>query len=155
VLGLFALQYLIDNAERLSLKSLVAAQPDAEERLYTTFLASTFRTLRFGLTEAHGKGMALQIGYLMDKKAIVARKDGTFEVDLARFKSGIRDLAHDLLIIEATGDYAGAKKMLDQLAIARPEVTKALARLADIPTDIVPNYPTADELTGKPTTARQ
>ena len=42
---------------------------DVERRLYTTFLASSFRTLRFGINEAHGKGMALQFNYLTDKGA--------------------------------------------------------------------------------------
>ena len=42
-----------------------------ETRLYTTYLASSFRTLRFGLNEAHGKGMALQFNYLVDKGAFV------------------------------------------------------------------------------------
>ena len=42
-------------------------------KLYTTYLASSFRTLRFGLNEAHGKGMALQFNYLTDKGAFVYR----------------------------------------------------------------------------------
>ena len=43
---------------------------------------------------------------------------------------------------EATGDYAGAKRMLDTLAIVRPEVQKALDRLNEIPTDIEPVFET-------------
>jgi hypothetical protein len=126
--GLFMMQYLFDH------KLL----PAAEKSLYTTFLASSFRTLRFGVHEAHGKGMALQFNYLMDKGAIVARTDGTFAVDFAKIQPAVRDLVHDLLTIEATGDYAGAKKMLDELGVLRPPVQQALAKLTDIPTDIEP-----------------
>lgn len=126
--GLFMMQYLFDH------KLL----PAAEKSLYTTFLASSFRTLRFGVHEAHGKGMALQFNYLMDKGAFIARPDGTFAVDFAKIQPAVRDLVHDLLTIEATGDYAGAKKMLDQLAVVRPVVQQALGKLADIPTDIEP-----------------
>jgi len=43
-----------------------------------------------------------------------------------------------LLTIEATGDYAGAKKMLDQFGVLRPVLQQALAKLTDIPTDIEP-----------------
>ena len=82
----------------------------AEQQLYTTFLASSFRSLRFGLNEAHGKGMALQFNYLTDKGAFVRNADGTFAVDFAKIKGAVRDLAHDLLTIEAKGDYAGAKE---------------------------------------------
>jgi len=126
--GLFMMQYLFDH------KLL----PAAEKSLYTTFLASSFRTLRFGVHEAHGKGMALQFNYLMDKGAFVARPDGTFAVDFAKIQPAVRDLVHDLLTIEATGDYAGAKKMLDELGVLRPALQQALAKLIDIPTDIEP-----------------
>ena len=126
--GLFMMQYLFDH------KLL----PAAEKPLYTTFLASSFRTLRFGVHEAHGKGMALQFNYLMDKGAFVARPDGTFAVDFAKIQPAVRDLVHDLLTIEATGDYARAKKMLDELGVLRPALQQALAKLTDIPTDIEP-----------------
>jgi hypothetical protein len=135
VTGLYMLQHYFDQG------TCPLGKGEAVERqVYTTFLASAFRSLRFGLHEAHGKGMALQFNYLMDKGAFVARPDGAFEVNLAKAKTGVRDLDHDLLTIEATGDYAGAKKMLDNLAVIRPAVAKALARLQDIPTDIEPLY---------------
>ena len=41
-----------------------------ERSMYATFLASTFRTLRFGLNDAHAKGMTLQVNYLLDHGAI-------------------------------------------------------------------------------------
>ena len=128
VTGLFMLQYLYDH------KLL----PANERSLYTTFLASAFRTLRFGVHEAHGRGMALQFNYLSDKGAFLARPDGTFAVDFTKIQPAVRDLVHDLLEIEATGDYPRAKKMLDQLGIIRPSLQEALDRLQDIPTDIEP-----------------
>jgi hypothetical protein len=128
VTGLFMLQYLFDHKQL----------PAAERPLYTTFLASSFRTLRFGVHEAHGKGMALQFNYLMDRGAFIARPDGTFAVDFMKIKGAVRDLIHDLLEIEATGDYARAKKMLDELGVIRPPLARALEKLKDIPTDIEP-----------------
>ena len=126
--GLFMLQYLFDH------KLL----PAAERQLYTTFLASSFRTLRFGVHEAHGRGMALQFNYLMDKGAFVAKPDGTFGVDFSKMKGAVRSLVSDLLSVEATGDYARAKKMLDELGVVRPPLARALDKLKDIPTDIEP-----------------
>ena len=131
VTGLFMLQYLFDHQ----------LLPAAERPLYTTFLASSFRTLRFGVHEAHGKGMALQFNYLMDKGAFVAKPDGTFAVDFTKVQGAVRDLVHDLLEIEATGDYARAKKMLDELGVIRAPLAKALDKLKDIPTDIEPIRP--------------
>ncbi len=56
----------------------------------------------------------------------MARADGTFSVDPAKIKGAVRDLVHDLLEIEATGDYARAKKMLDELGVLRPPMQRAL-----------------------------
>ena len=130
ITGLFMLQYLFDHG--------LAHPPAAEHQLYTTFLASAFRSLRFGLSDAHGKGMALQFNYLTDKGAFLANSDGTFSVDFAKVKDGVRDLCHDLMTIEAEGNYAAAKHMLDTLGVVRPVMQKALDGLKDLPTDIDP-----------------
>ncbi len=141
VTGLFMLQLLADH-------KLIEGGPVFERQLYTTFLASTFRTLRFGLKDAHGKGMAMQVNHLTDKGGFVARPDGRFEVNFDKIKGAVRDLDHDLLTIEATGDYAGAKRMLDQLGVIRPGMQKALNGLNDIPVDIEPVFVTAKEIAG-------
>jgi hypothetical protein len=139
VTGLFMLQFLGD-------RKLIEGGPAMERKLYTTFLASTFRTLRFGLKDAHGKGMAMQVNYLTDKGGFVARPDGRFEVNFDKIKAAVRDLDHELLTLEATGDYNGAKRMLDQLGVIRPNMQKALSGLSDIPVDIEPRFVTARQL---------
>lgn len=139
VTGLFMLQHLYD-------RGLLPGGERNERLLYNTFLASAFRTLRFGVHEAHGKGMAMQFNYLMDRGAFAANSNGTYAVNFGKIKSAVRDLDHDLLTLEATGDYAGAKKMLDELGVLRPELAAALGTLKDIPTDIEPNFATADSI---------
>lgn len=135
VLGLYMLQFLADKGY---LKH-------DEKKLYTTFLASSFRTLRFGLLEAHGKGMAVQFNYLTDKGAFVYR-GGAWEVDETKIKTAVRDLAHDLLMIEATGDYAGAKQMFEKLAVMRPDTAATIAKMENLPVDIRPAFVTADKI---------
>jgi hypothetical protein len=139
VTGLFMLQHLYD-------RKLIQGGPDKERQLYTTFLASTFRTLRFGLNDAHGKGMAMQVNFLTDKGGFVARPDGVFEVNFEKIHEAVRDLDHELLTMEATGDYARAKQMLDQLGVIRPNMQKALNGLESIPVDIQPVFVTANQL---------
>lgn len=134
-LGLYMMQFMMDKGYLTH----------DESHLYTTFLASSFRTLRFGLTEAHGRGMALQFNYLVDKGAFVYR-DGAWSVDAAKIKDAVRDLVHDLLMLEATGDYNGAKKMLDTLSVLRPDMAATIHRLGDLPVDIHPSFVTADAL---------
>ena len=141
VTGLFLLQYLYDHGQ------LPGDKAANERRLYTTFLASSFRTLRFGLQDAHAKGMAMQFNYLWDKGAFVPGPAGTFTVDSSKIKAVVRDLTHDLLTIEATGDYEGARKMLADTGSMRPNVSAALEKLKDLPTDIEPLFTTANSLT--------
>jgi len=146
ITGLFALQYMMDHAQEMKLSNLLPSDDAAQRQLYTTYLASMFRTLRFGLNDAHGKGMAIQFNYLMDKGAFAQQPDGTFALDLKKFKQGVRDLDHDLLTVEAQGDYAAAKKLQDEMGVVRPALQKSLDGLRAIPTDIDPIFVTADEL---------
>jgi hypothetical protein len=146
VTGLFALQYMMDHAQGMGLSKVLPSDDAAQRQLYTTFLASSFRSLRFGLSDAHGKGMAVQFNYLTDKGGFVQHADGTFSVDMKKIKSAVADLDHDLLTIEAQGDYSAAKKMLDELGVIRPNVKRALDGLKTIPTDIEPIFVTAEDL---------
>ena len=57
--------------------------------MYTTFLASVFRSLRFGVNEAHGRGQAIQLNYLLDQGAFKVNGDGTFTVDAAKIRDGV------------------------------------------------------------------
>jgi hypothetical protein len=135
--GLFAIQHLIDKG----------TLPRSMERaLYTTFLASAFRSIRFGVTEAHGKGIAVQLNYLMDQGGFEARPDGTFAVNAGRIKEGVTNLTRDIMTIQAEGDYAKAKALGDRLGVVRPVVQKALDKLLEVPVDIEPRFTTATQL---------
>lgn len=146
VTGLFALQYMMDHASEMKLTKVLPSDDAAQRQLYTTFLASSFRSLRFGLNDAHGKGMAIQFNYLLDHSAFAENGDGTFGVDMSKIKSAVQDLDHDLLTIEAEGNYVAAKDLLDNLGVIRPSLKKTFAKLADIPTDIEPVFVTADAI---------
>ena len=135
--SLFAIQHMIDKG--VLPKSL-------EKTLYTTYLASAFRSIRFGVNEAHGRGVAVQFNYLMDAGGFVAHADGTFGVDLAKVKTGVAGLTHDIMTIQAEGDYAKAIALRDRLGVVRPAVQRALDKMTAIPVDIEPKFTTAAQL---------
>jgi hypothetical protein len=140
ITGLFILQFLMTQADQGKIQAPLPHGPAAERQLYTTFLASAFRTLRFGLQDAHARGMAIQFNYLRDKGGFVMNSDGTVAVDFSKIKDAVRALDHGFLTLEATGDYASAKKMISELAVVRPEVQRLLDRLKSTPTDIEPIF---------------
>jgi hypothetical protein len=143
VTGLWALGYMMDKGQ---LKSSLGQGKAAERKLYTTFLASAFRTLHFGLTDSHARGMAIQVNYLLDKGGFVSHGDGTFSVDLAKIRDAVADLDREFLTIEATGDYARAQDLMKRYVVIRPDVQKALDKMKAVPNDIRPAFTTAASL---------
>jgi len=136
--GLFALQKLIDDGK---------VDRAMERTLYPTFVASAFRSLRFGLDSAHGRGMALQLNWMLDAGAISLRKDRTYAIDMARMKEAVVALTGEIMTIQGNGDLERAKALLEKMAVVRPEVQGTLDRLVRIPVDIAPRFATAEALT--------
>lgn len=135
VAGLFALHTLIDR----KLLDASMAKP-----LAVTFLAGIFRSVRFGITAAHGRGMALQLNYMLEKGAILHDSaSDTYRVELARFPQVAARLTGEIMTIQAEGDYARAKQMLDRYGVMTPALQRTLDRLTAIPVDIAPEYPLA------------
>lgn len=131
VSGLFALQYLIDKG---------VLDKQLERTMYKTFLASAFRSIRFGITEAHGRGIAIQLNYMLDYGAFTVNRDGTFSVNAAKIKEGVIALTREFMTLQAEGNYTKAKDMISKLGIVRPEVQRVLDKLNAVPVDIEPNY---------------
>ena len=133
--GLWALQYMIDHG---------IIDKGMERTLYTTYLASMFRSVRFGIAEAHGRGVAMQFNYLTNEGAIrFDEAKGTFSVDHTKIKAAVTKLTHDLLTLEAEGSYDTAKSMLDKYAVITPSMQHALDKLKNVPVDIEPIFPLA------------
>jgi hypothetical protein len=132
--GLFALQYLLRTG---------AVQKAVGDTMYTTYLASAFRSIRFGIGEAHGGGTAMQLNYLLDYGAFRREPDGAFSVNPAKIVEGVTALTREVMTLEAEGNYSKARDMLARLSVIRPEVQQALDRLGDVPVDIAPRFTTA------------
>ena len=137
VSGLWALQQLIDKG----------VLPKTQERsFYVTFLASMLRTLRFGATEAHARGMAVQLNDLIDAGAIHLDSGGRLAVDFARVRAGVAGLTHEIMTIQATGDYPKARAWIERMQVIRPEIQRLIDTLTDLPVDIRPEFVTANSL---------
>ena len=137
VSGLWALHRLIDQG---------VVDRGLERSMYTTFLASSFRSIRFGVDEAHGRGVALQLNTFLDAGAVTADASGRFAVDHDRIRDVVTALTRELMTLQATGDVAAAERILETRGVVRPEVQRVLDRLSGIPIDIRPRFVTADTL---------
>ena len=114
-------------------------------RLFVTDAALLFRSMRFGIGEAHGGGAALQWNWYREKLAIVPSADGRFRIDVPKYREAARTLAEELLMTEATGDYDRAERLLKKYSVSTPEIEGVIPKLQDIPVDITPVFIAAGE----------
>jgi hypothetical protein len=140
VSGLFALQFLVDRGK---------LDQALSQTMYTTYLASMFRSIRFGINEAHGRGVAMQLNYFLDNGGVTVASDGTFAVNQQRIRQNVIDLTRDIMTLQAVGGYTDATQMIERLAVVRPQVEAVLDRLKDVPVDIEPRFVTAEQLEAK------
>jgi hypothetical protein len=108
-----------------------------------TYVAGLFRAARFGVHEAHGQGVISQFNYLMEKGALALDADGRYRTVPEKFAGGLKDLLHDMLMLQATGDYEGTRAFLARYGQPSKEMLAAIDRLADLPVDLDTRFPQA------------
>jgi hypothetical protein len=107
---------------------------------YVTFLASIFRSVRFGASSAHGKANMIRFNFFERAGAFRRDKDtGRYSIDVAGMQTAVEALSRRILTLQGDGDYAGAAAMVKELGVIGPELQTDLDRLSDanIPVDIV------------------
>ncbi len=137
-LGIYNLKYLVDKG---------FYPKELGDTLWQTYLAGMFRSVRFGIASAHGGGNAVQFNYILDKGGFsYDPATGRFSVVEGKVRDAARDLAREVLMIEARGDYKAAKAFVEKYRVVRPEMAKAIKGLESLPVDIKPIYSYRDEL---------
>ncbi len=130
--GLHSIKYFIDNG----------IIPRSMERVhYVSYLASLFRTIRFGTTEAHGKAAICELNFLWDRQGIrldsVTKK---WSVNFERIGPALSEMAKILLELEARGDYEGATAFFAKWGGTPREIASSLENLTHVPVDVEPVY---------------
>jgi hypothetical protein len=106
---------------------------------YVTFLASLFRSVRFGAGDAHGRANVVAFNFLQDMGAFTREADGRYRVNFAKMREAADALSREILTLEGNGDYAGVGRLYADRGVIGPTLQADLARLAskNIPVDIV------------------
>jgi hypothetical protein len=111
------------------------------EEVHASFVGGIFRSVRFGIDEAHGGGNVIILNYLMEKGGVeYDETNERFRVNYHKIGNTVRDLSREILMIQALGDYEGAKKFIATYRKVSPELQTVLDKLDDIPVDIKPVY---------------
>ena len=114
---------------------------ETEKQVWVTFLAGAFRSMRFGINEAHGGGNAIIYNYLLEKGAYeYDDKAQKVKVNFEKIYPALKELATKVLMIQAEGDYAGAKELMTKYAVSSPSIETLRNKLAVLPVDIKPVF---------------
>ena len=117
------------------------------EKGCVSYAASLFRSIRFGIDEAHGRAGLIQLNYHLERGGIVIDEvSGKFEVDFALLQEGIRELTGMVLMLQAQGRYHSVKELLGNYGVLTPQLEQVMARVAGIPVDIEPLFPIEESM---------
>lgn len=130
VLGIYMITKLYDKGE---LKDVQLKD------YYVTFLASIFRSVRFGASSAHGKANMVRFNYFKDMGAFSQNENGRYSVNMEKFREAIDSLSQDILVLQGEGDYEGTGKLLNEKGTIDGALQASLDRLSEknIPIDVV------------------
>ncbi|MBP1682799.1 MAG: MutT/NUDIX family protein [Ignavibacteriaceae bacterium] len=120
---------------------------ESEKQVWVTFLAGAFRSMRFGIGEAHGGGNAIIYNYLLEKGGYVY-DEGTqkVKVDFEKIYPALKELCNLVLTIQAEGNYQGAKDLIAKYAVNSPTIETLRKKLDTLPVDIKPVFEIEEKL---------
>jgi hypothetical protein len=132
VTGMFGLKWLVDHG---------VLPKEKLEEFYASYVGGIFRTVRFGVAEAHGQAEMMEFNYLSSRGAIQRESSWRYTIDYDKMPDAMADLAKELLEIEATGDRQRAENWFQKYG-SMPSELKAIlkTKTADIPVDVDPVF---------------
>ncbi|MGA9798681.1 MAG: Zn-dependent hydrolase [Terriglobales bacterium] len=131
VVGMFGLKWLVDHN---------ALPQDRLEEYYASYVAGIFRTVRFGVAEAHGQAQMMEFNYLLERGAIKRQSSGVYAIDYAAMPGALSDLAKELLDIEATGSRERAESWFKKYDVMSSELLVSLKAASKVPVDVDPVF---------------
>lgn len=132
ILGLYNNQFMIEKG---------VYPKEFEQEMWVTFLAGVFRSIRFGINEAHGGGNAIIYNYLLEKGAYEFNSESKkVNVNFEKAYPTLKELANKVLMIQANGDYNGAKSLIEKYAVSSESIKILVEKLSVLPVDITPQF---------------
>ncbi len=112
---------------------------ESVEDNYVAFLASLFRSVRFGAGDAHGRANVVAFNFLQRMGAFTREANGKYRVDFVKMRAAADELSKQILVLQGNGDYAGVGKLYSDYGGISPQLQSDLDRLKTkgIPVDII------------------
>ncbi len=131
VVGMFSLKWLVEHG---------VLPKEKLQEYYASYVAGMFRTVRFGAAEAHGQAEMMELNYYLEQGAVKRGASGEYSVDFEKMPGAIKNLAQELLQMEATGDRAKAEAWFKKYDVIPPELQHSLNKAKSVPVDVDPLF---------------
>lgn len=109
---------------------------------YVTFMASIFRSVRFGAASAHGKANMIRFNYFDEMGAFTRNPEtGYYTVNPEKLVDAMNSLSEKILTIQGDGDYEAVAQLVSDKGVIKKQLQSDLDLLAEkgIPVDVVFN----------------
>ncbi len=132
VLGLYMVEQLLNKG---------AITEGQLEDYYVTFMASIFRSVRFGASSAHGKANMIRFNYFNEFGAFQRDENGLYKVNIDKMGDAVSELSRLILTLQGDGDYDGVANLVAEKGVIGSSLAEDLQKLADadIPVDVTFN----------------
>lgn len=129
VLGLYMITQLYEQGH---------LQAGELEDYYVTFMASIFRSVRFGASSAHGKANMIRFNYFANENAFTRNAEGQYGINMGQMRRAMNSLSKKILMLQGDGDYQAVAALVQQLGVINSQLQTDLDTLQenDIPVDI-------------------
>lgn len=129
ILGLYMITQLHKSGE---------LKGDLDDYL-VTFMASIFRSVRFGASSAHGKANMIRFNFFQEKGAFERLEDGTYKVNIDKLQTAANDLSNLILTLQGDGNYDGVAALVKEKGVIGTQLQADLDRLSEkgIPVDVI------------------
>jgi hypothetical protein len=129
ILGLYMITQLLEQG---------AIDEGKLEDYYVTFMASIFRSVRFGAASAHGKANMIRFNFFSEKGAFSRNSEGQYKINMEKMREAMNELSSLILTIQGDGNYQAISDLVAEKGVIPPELAASLEQLtaADIPVDI-------------------
>lgn len=129
ILGLYMITQLHQKGE---------IEGDMKE-YFTTFMASIFRSVRFGASSAHGKANMIRFNYFLEQGALKRNENGFYTIDYDNMISAMNSLSSIIITLQGNGDYESVANLVTEKAKIEEVLQSDLDRLSElgIPVDVV------------------
>jgi len=137
VMGIYNILFMIQRGHMTE---------DMKNKSLFTYIAGLFRSIRFGVSEAHGKGAALQLNRFLEEDAVrFLPENGRYQVNFAKLVTSVSNLVRDICTWQHNGDQAVVKEVFQKYGSLGKNTEDSLNRLNQVSVDIKPCYLLAGE----------